>query len=255
MNDKNIAVLVVSCDKYSDMWPVFFELKRRKWADCPYRTYLGSNHKKSGQADVTDILIGEDLSWADNVRNMLDCIEEDYIIMLLDDFFIDRKPDTDRIRALAQYMEDRQFDCLRLEPEPGPARLVNRKLKVGLTKPGYPFYVSTQPAIWKKSSLAGLLKEGYSAWDFELKNSEDADNLGMAFAGTRNYVFHHINGVDRGKYYARTVDFLKREGIEADFEKRGILADKTLGSRIDLKIYRFKTRVKCLLAEFGLWHC
>jgi len=68
-------------------------------------------------------------------------------------------------------------------------------------------------------------------------------------------VFHHINGVDRGKYYTSTVEFLNKEGIEADFEKRGILANKTLRSRIDLKIYRFKTRVKCVLAEFGLWHC
>ncbi len=256
MEDNNIAVLVVSCDKYSDMWPVFFELKKRKWSDCPYRTYLGSNFKKSGQDGVTDISIGEDLSWADNVRNMLGYIKEDYVIMLLDDFFIDRKLDTDRIRALAQYMEEMQFDCLRLEPEPGPARLINRKLKVGRTKPGYPFYVSTQPAIWKKTSLLNLLGDGYSAWDFELKNSEEnADNLGMSFAGTKNYVFHHINGVDRGKYYASTVDFLNSEGIEADFQKRGILANKTFGSRLNLTIYRFKTRVKCVLAEFGLWHC
>lgn len=255
MNDNNIAVLVVSCDKYSDMWPIFFELKKRKWSDCPYRTYLGSNFKKSELDGVTDILIGEDKSWSDNVRNMLSSIEEDYIIMLLDDFFIDRELDTDRIRLLAQYLEDKNIDCLRMEPEPGPARVINRKLKVGLTKPGYPFYVSTQPAIWKKSSLAGLLKEGYSAWDFELRNSENADNLNMVFAGTKNYVFHHINGVDRGKYYSSTVEFLNKEGIKADFEKRGVLANKTLSGRIDLKMYRFKTRVKCLLAEFGLWHC
>lgn len=254
MNDKNKAVLVVSCDKYSDLWPVFFELKRRKWADCPYRTYLGSNNRNSGEDGVTDILIGEDLSWADNVRNMLDHIEEDYVIMLLDDFFIDRVIDTQRVRALADYMEEKGFDSLRMEPSPGPVRLCNRKLNVGKTKPGYPFYVSTQPAIWKKNSLRNLLKPGYSAWDFELKNTIDADNLGCSFAGTKDYVFHHKNGVERGKYYSSTVDFLNSEGISADYGKRGIINDKTLSVKLDLGVYNFKSKVKCILAEYGLWH-
>ena len=254
MKNKDIAVLVVSCDKYSDMWPVFFELKRRKWADCPYKTYLGSNYIKSGEEGVSDISIGEDKSWADNVREMLGHIEEEYVIMLLDDFFIDRTIDTQRIRELAQYMEEQGFDSLRLEPEPGPARLCNRKLRVGKTKPGYPFYVSTQPAIWKKNSLIKLLKEGYSAWDFELKNTIDADNLECNFAATKDYVFHHKNGVERGKYYSRTVDFLNSEGIQADFEKRGIINDKSLSRRLDLMVYNFKTCVKCVLAEYGLWH-
>ena len=43
-NDK-LAILVLSCDGYTDLWRPFFENFKKKWGDCPYDIYLLTNKK------------------------------------------------------------------------------------------------------------------------------------------------------------------------------------------------------------------
>ena len=40
-----LAILMLSCDKYSDLWDDFFNLKERFWPDCPYHCYLATDTK------------------------------------------------------------------------------------------------------------------------------------------------------------------------------------------------------------------
>lgn len=39
-----IAVLIVSCDKYSDLWDPFLRAFDRYWPDCPFTVSLLSSH-------------------------------------------------------------------------------------------------------------------------------------------------------------------------------------------------------------------
>lgn len=250
----NLAILVISCDKYSDLWPIFFEFKKKYWPDCKYKTYLGSNYKKSGIDNVESISIGEDLSWADNVKKMLMSIDSEYILMLLEDFFIDRRIDNSIIEMALKFAKEEKIDCLRLEPLPPPPRIHHKFIKVGKLNPGAPYYVSTQPAIWKKSVLVELLHEGYSAWEFEQKNSKIcSEACKYNFWGAKRYLFHHKNGVERGKYYRSTVDLLTKEGIHIDYEIRGIIEDKRITARISLlkyKCYMWIKRMRIELLHF-----
>ena len=40
------AVVVCSCDKYSDLWDPYFELFKKFWADCPYPVFLNTETKR-----------------------------------------------------------------------------------------------------------------------------------------------------------------------------------------------------------------
>ena len=40
---EQLAVLIVSCDRYKDMWPLCTSMIRRFWPDCPHSIYLMSN--------------------------------------------------------------------------------------------------------------------------------------------------------------------------------------------------------------------
>lgn len=245
-----MAVLVVSCDKYADLWDIFFELKRKNWSDCRYKTYLGTNSIECKEKDVISIYIGEDISWADNVRGMLANIEEDRVLMLLEDFFIDKIIQEKSIEEALQFAIKNDIDCLRLEPLPAPTMVTERKMKLGELNPKAPYYVSTQPAIWKKSVLMELLHEGYSAWDFEQKNSaECARECTYNFWGAKKYIFHHKNGVERGKYYLSTTRFLKSEGIAVDYTKRGIVDDTRLKNRLGLMKYKIGIWIKQRMVE------
>ena len=87
----DLALLVVSCDKYSDLWDIFWILIEKYWNDCTLTKYLGTNYFNYAKNNVRTIQVGEDRSWAENVRKMLEQVQENYVVMMLEDFFIDRR--------------------------------------------------------------------------------------------------------------------------------------------------------------------
>lgn len=236
-----LSVLVVSFDAYSDLWGTFFTLFKRYWSDCPYKVYLGSNHKVF--EGVETITIGDDISWCDNLRRFLDRIETPYVLLLLDDFFFDKKVDNQRIRELFEYMKANNVDCMRLRPSPIAARTIDRKLDIGLAEPGSPYFINSQSAIWKKEVLFNFLKPGKNIWQFELENSrnsvEFSSDLYKICTSNRSDISFH-NGVERGKYYSETIRFLKSEGLEVDPSHRGIINDSGVGYKIRRKISKTK---------------
>ena len=134
MNDKNLAILVVSCDRYSDLWPAFIELFYKFWPNCPYQLYIGSNNTRCDDTRVKSICIGEDKSWTDNVRKMLNEINSDHVLMLLEDFFFEDTVNNKDIRDLLQYAIDNNVDCLRLCPLPAPTKKLDSVFDIGEIK-------------------------------------------------------------------------------------------------------------------------
>lgn len=114
------ALLVVSCDAYQDLWGPFFTLLFRYWPDCPYRVFLGSNDAIYPDRRVAPLAIGEDRNWSSNLLKMLELIPSDGVLLLQEDFLIDRPVQTERITQLIGYAEVKQAACLRLMPIPGP---------------------------------------------------------------------------------------------------------------------------------------
>lgn len=245
---EDLAILVVSCDRYADLWEIFFTLFDRYWPDCPYKVYLGTNFKtfelggrNSGKA-VETIFVGEDKNWADNARCMLGHINEPYVLMLLEDFFIDKPVDTDHIRKRLDYVIKNDLDCLRLNPCPPPCNVIDRKLRIGCVECGSPYYITTQPSIWKKESLSRLMRPGFSAWDFEIRNSKESESLKMDICGSNCYLISHRNGVERGRFYKSTLQFLLKENLEVHSTRagNGVINDLGLVHRLKLIKYHSK---------------
>lgn len=51
-NTPQLAILVLSCDKYSDLWDDFFNLKDKFWPECPYSCYLATDTKEYNREGV-----------------------------------------------------------------------------------------------------------------------------------------------------------------------------------------------------------
>lgn len=224
---EHMSILVVSCDRYSDLWGIFCRLFKKYWPDCPYKKYFGSNHKRVNVDGFIPICVGDDISWADNLKAMLDKIDSPYVLMLIEDFFLDRRVKTDKVEKLLRFARKHEVDCIRLRPNPPAFRTINKELDIGFIGYGEPYYVSSQPAIWKKETLYALLKDGYSIWDFELKNSAESNGYKYKFLCTNKRVISHRNGVERGKYYRSVIHFLKKNQIPVQLHGRGTIHDTT----------------------------
>lgn len=238
----NVAILIPSCDKFSDVWPIFFELFDKYWPQCPFKIYLGTNYLEyKNKKNISTIKIGKDISWADNTRKMLSFLEEEYVIILLDDFFLNKKIDNHKLNKIIDLAIQHKFAYIRLEPNPPGTNFkrVEKFIRIGEISRNAPYSITTQPGLWQIKILEKFLLPGYSIWDFEMKGSERYKRTNLKFYTIDKKIISHYNGIERGKFYASTLTKLKKEGI-ALHTKREIYNDKNLIHFIKIKWYRIK---------------
>jgi len=245
-NDKNyiknkFAVLVLSCDKYSDLWDPFFKLLFKFWPDCPFNVYLLSNYKITNFPKVKTINIGEDISWSDNLYKGLNLLKEDYLFLLLEDLFLIDFVNTDKIFNLFDLALNISANYLRIEPSPKPDKKYNEL--IGIVSKGTLYRATSAVCIWKKKVLLKLLKTSETAWDFEINGSTRSDEYDNFFSTFEKY-FYLINGCIRGKWQRSTIKKIKSLGIQIDLNKREVM---TLEETI---IYFFKKLLSRFLKIF-----
>jgi hypothetical protein len=205
---------VVSCDWFSDVWPVFFTLFFRYWPDCPFDMYLGSNYLRYEHPQVTTMTVGEDTSWAHGARLMLESLSSEYVLLFLEDFLLTEPVDSDKVISLWELLKALDGNCLLLRPDsPSVERaLVPGHPEITEVMPGELWRVSLGVAIWKRSVLLSLLRDGESAWDMEWNGSRRSDDL-PGFYSTVSAAIVRNNGLEGGKWKRYNLPLLRREGI------------------------------------------
>jgi hypothetical protein len=207
-------VLVNSCDKYADIWPVFFQLFFKFWPDCPYPVFLGSNEKVYDDPRVITICVGPDKSWAESAQTMITHLPTANLLWFLDDYFLWEPVSTFQVAGLFERFLKLKANYLRLRPKGGSDRLkriVDDELIELL--PGIGYRTSLDNAFWRREAVLNLLKPGESPWEMEFNGSRRSDRF-AGFYATRSNVFHRTNGLERGKWLRYNLPLLAREGIE-----------------------------------------
>jgi hypothetical protein len=228
----SLAVLVVSCDKYSDLWRPFFDSFRRFWPDCPFNVYLLSNTTSYDVVGVRNILSGNDVSWSDSLRKGVSQLKEDYVLLFLDDLLLHRPVNTKRVSEILSWAIESNVNYLRMNPMNNkPDKSFNEF--VGILSKGVIYRTSTVLSVWKKEALLDLLKPGESAWDFEVHGSVRSDKYDKFYASWKD-CFAVTNAVIKGKWCREAVKKSKSLGIKIDLNSRDIM---TLGETI---VYGFK---------------
>jgi len=157
------AILIPSCDRFSDIWASSAFLFNKFWPDCPYPVYFGVNETSFKAPGMTTLTAGRDTGWCGNMRAYLGAIPERRVIMVLDDFWLYERVDTGRVKYAVELFGGLEISCLKLSmPTPG----------LQLEPTGGTYRISAGPAIWDRRVLAAICSvPGWSAWDFELRGS------------------------------------------------------------------------------------
>jgi hypothetical protein len=231
------AVLVLSCDKYADAWKPFFSLFRKFWPQCPYPVYLGTNKKKEEFPGVTVVLSGEAKDWSTDTKKILEQIPENYVIVLLEDYFLLGQVDQPWLSECLDYMQKNNAAFMRIasfrkDHEPMYAfEGATCQERFGITRADAPFRLNLQAGIWNKNELISLLKEGESPWEFEVNGSVRSRDskksfLGIAESSEKDIISGPIpylcTAITKGTWMRETLSLCKKENVEVDFSKRPI---------------------------------
>lgn len=214
-NSNKVAFLIVTCDKYQDLWMPFFKTFFKYWSDCPYKIYLASNFKKFEHEKVSNISFGEDKDYSTNLINILEKITEEWVIVWYEDAFITKHVDNLLVNKLVNQAIANSTDYLKLTVD-YPLYYGKSNEDMGPIPRGVKYRSAMGMALYHKSTLNKILIPGQSAW--QLDKSNDADKLDLEFYALNsiyrfNRPFTIINSVIKGRWYLTAPNFLKREGL------------------------------------------
>ena len=214
---KNTAIVFTMFDGYEDLWDDAVKYIKKFWVDHP-PIYVFTNEIAKDWEDVTCIPVGGDAEWSRKAQKACEVIPEDYLIMLLEDFYMGDAVNNDEVQELMSFIEENNIEYCKLCDNNRIVRPHKKKFKKSKYSVIYAdedYGISLQPAVWKKDFLQETLgTENYNAWVFELnqvKKSRIAPHtvLQNAIDDTRN-ILNIKHGALQGKMLPATVKHFNR---------------------------------------------
>jgi len=211
---EDMAVLVSSCDRYASLWYPFFQLWEKYWPNLNNDVYLMSGHLQYASEKVKPIQVGVEKSWSDSMMMALEQIPENYVLLTLDDYFLEKPVDHQMIATMVALMQQEDIGFISLFPLP-VERTHLTESRLGYMAKTQPYRTSLNVGIWRKSTLLSLLKSGENPWLFEIHGSVRSRDIVSAFMSVTKEPMRYFNATNRGKLMPQVLDLLRIEKISA----------------------------------------
>lgn len=229
---KNLAVVVMSSDRFMDVWNPFYYFFEKHWQDCNLPIYHISESQKPNTSLPINHIKTLSKSWSEMLSNALEEIPENYILLLLADFFLLKKVNAAKLNEYVEILEKENAAFLRVFPCPGPHQSFKNYLDIGLINKNTPYSISTQATIWNKKDLQILLSKFKDDSELEIIGSMRSSEikkelLSVKINGNRkklgegNYAFTYLcTAVVKGKWTREAINLCKKENIKLDLNYR-----------------------------------
>lgn len=209
MQNTDIAIVILSCDKFKVTWEPCFNHLFNAWPDCPYPIYLLNSFIPSNDERVIDLLVGEDLNWSDTLKKGLFKIKEKRIFFIFDDSFITRF-NLEEVKLIFKISIENDLDSVALRKRVfDSGKRFNEKIyKIN---PTAKYRNSLFLNLIKKDLLLSLLKSGENAWQFE-KDGNKRNKSFDFYSVYNSKLVAYEHGIVKGKWLPKTYSYLKNNG-------------------------------------------
>ncbi len=176
--DKKLAVIVFSCDAYSDLWDNFFNCFEKFWHDNNCDCYLVNNFKEYKRPGVIVLNAGGG-DWSSRAKFALESVPCKHVLTFLDDYYLYDHVSTVEIGKVVEYVISNNISYYQLDMTDKEDyfswRSYDQKDYLFEIPKNRRYWVDTSVSIWDKAFFLELLgDEDYSAWKFELDRNIDA---------------------------------------------------------------------------------
>lgn len=210
--NRKMSLLVISCEKFSDLWDGHVKLLEQNWPDRDMMTYIVTDAPTTkSYPGIHIISAGVDLEWTERLAYALKQVDAEYIFITLDDYFLIKKVDNKRILELITMMEQEGFDYVRLFKRPKKSTLneVERHKRVFHVNIKETYSVNLYAGIWKKKFLESTLKKTKNIWQYEVSLFLRAQEYGAKCAVSFRNEFKILDVVRKGKLLHSAARFFK----------------------------------------------
>ncbi len=199
-----------------------------------------TNNKNASIEKVKTLMVGNENNWSKGLADALDLVTDDYVFLLLEDIFIEKDVNEDRLDQLVEFCYKYGANYLNAKgtPYPGGASVGN---KIAELIKGSHYRASLCNAFWKTTALKNLLLDGETPWQFEINGTKRSEMLDK-FYGTKDELVCYKHVIVGGKLAADLADSeIGIEDIRSRFEMMSYL------ERLKFKITRIRSGLFCRL--------
>lgn len=218
-----MKILVLSCDKNEDTFEAFHHCIEKYYPTHPEIIYATETIQNPY---YKTICVNYPIElWTKRIRKTLKQIDDNVILTIMDDEFIRKQVDTERIEYLQKQLKgniaafyfEKSFDK---NDEKTNIRGMKKR------QHGSSYEVCINCGIWNKEKLIDVLSRDSDPWDVELNQ----DNRGYDYyINSEDYIIDwgyitwQYTGICKGKWCRNMIPFFEKEGIKIDYEKRGFV--------------------------------
>ena len=254
----NFSILVNTTDTFNDCWVPFFKLFKKYWPNYDGKIYLNTETKDFQYGGLNIIAIKNQLygaTWSKCLKFALKFINEDLILYLQDDYFINDFVDHDKIEFYISEMMLKNIDCIHLTSfaSNGPFEISEYKDLLKFKKKAA-YKISTQASLWRKSKMDQYLKVHESGWHFEIYGTKRAHRNDEQFyiikkeEQNKAIIPYKATGIIKGKWYKDAVyDLFEENDINLDYSKRGFYDRNKIKEKKKFTLKKIINRIKSIV--------
>ncbi len=174
---KNIALIVHACDRYELLFKGFEYFFSKNWNfEIPLKYYFATEEKSVNMVHFTNIKSGKG-EWSDRLSNLLDQIDEEYVIYFQEDMWLNKPVDKDFFKELIEMTLTHRWPLVKLNSsevfKTNATDLYIKGFNVSLlNNQESGFLMSHQVSLWNKKFLKQQLKPGEHPWRNERKGTK-----------------------------------------------------------------------------------
>lgn len=210
----NLSIIIVSCDRFSDLWDANLRLLDENWPQRRLDTILVSDTQNPFfHQGVRTLFAGDGASYSGRIRHALANVATKYVLLTLDDYFLIEKVESEKIGHLLSVMDQYDVGYLRLFRYLESRAKVAGEKHLRFVSTNRTYMVNLYPSIWRVSDLQKLVADDLSAWDLEVNLTALADKFGVKCMLSYGREFKIMDVVRKGKMLRAPARYLRKRDL------------------------------------------
>jgi len=210
-----MKIVVFGSDRYLKiMWPTFWRFFRQYWPDCPYPVQAVSQGYPV--PNTLTLCTGPDETFSQQVLRFVSLEGDEPFLMLLDDYFLNVRVNTDVVQAAYRLMvNDPHIQHINLKVIGGDVWKWRVDDNFGeFDKAECNWLFQNQAGIWRPKLLRDVTRPEEDGWRMETQGSKRARDYPGRFLTVYEDAINYVNYMGRGGPRQEGLDWLKQNGAD-----------------------------------------
>lgn len=211
-----MTMLILSCDRFSDLWEGHVKLLEQNWPNRGMKTIIVTDKPSDRKFPGVEVFsAGTDKEWSERLGAALQQVDTEFVFITLDDYFLIHPVSNEQIGGVLRMMDGEKLDYVRLflRPRAKPSARMREYGKVYRIDTNDRYSVNLYAGIWRKKFLLETVREPKNAWRYEVSLPRIAREVGAACAMSNNREFVILDVVRKGKLLHRAARYFRSHDV------------------------------------------